>query len=124
MRASKQSVVQLSKIRVPEEIHSKLKEEAADQETTLNAVIVDRLRRSYIETDALGGPTLHSCFLAMADIAKSQSAHHGVGFLEDRKLFDFVLREWMILMRRLFRPPARSNVAEPAVEPPADADAA
>jgi hypothetical protein len=105
----KGDTVQLSKVRIRETLRARLEQEAAEKRTTLNAIISDRLERSFQESDALGGVTLHSCFLVMADLAKSQSDHRGIHWLKDREVFDTVLREWTGMMRRLFRPAAPSK---------------
>lgn len=101
--------VQLSKVRIKEALRQKLESEATREKTTLNAVLAARLDRSYRESEALGGPTAHSAFLALADIARIQSHHRGADWLEDRELFDQVLKEWTAMMRRLLRPPPKSK---------------
>ena len=77
------------KIRMKEPLRAKIEEAAKNHGVSMNAEMVSRLDQSFIEEQSLGGPSLHSVFLAAADMARSQSYAAGLN------LEDFLKAKWV-----------------------------
>jgi hypothetical protein len=93
MRARDQGdTVQLSKVRIKESLRALLQKEAEAQQTTLNAIIADRLQRSFdIDNDIYGGPRVAALFRTLASFIES---HRDETWLDDADLFNEIVDRW------------------------------
>ena len=93
MRARDQGeTVQLSKIRMKESLRALLQKEAEAQRTTMNAVIADRLQRSFdADVDIYRGPRTATLFRVLAAMIES---HRGDEWLVDPDIYNLITNRW------------------------------
>jgi hypothetical protein len=92
MKRKKTDTVQLSKIRMREDLRSKLEQAAQRREVTLNGEIVHRLERSFAEEDVAGGPEARGIVLLMTAAFLSHGERAAAGqkpakWLHDQESF-------------------------------------
>src|SRR5215831_18447496 len=71
------ATVQLSKIRIKEELRAKLERDAEERGYTLNAAIVNRLERSFLVETNLGGPEALRMAAAFTLAGQHAAAYEG-----------------------------------------------
>jgi len=69
------TVRQLSKVRLREELHEKLQRDAEGKGTTLNAALTERLERSFLIEETLGGGADALRIAVIFGLAGQQAAH-------------------------------------------------
>lgn len=98
--------VQLSKVRIRETLRAALEREAAQQKTTMNAVIADRLERSFEADAQLGGPQTAALLRFLGAIVKAGG--YDDAWLADRRQFNEIVQSWVNALDR------RRAAVEPA----------